>query len=287
MADERAALPNITVTQLEYLDAVTRHGTWADAAASLGVSPSALSQGLAELERRVGVPLFDRDGRRRVVRPVAAPVVDHARRTVARTRELVAWAERVRSGRLGQLRVGMIDAAAITHFPDALRSFRHDRPEVDLRLTVAPSAALLDRLDDGELDLVVCVRPPGDPAADRAVTHLLDEPLEVYAPGGVRNDDPAGWGPWVTFPHGSHSRALIARALAAVGASFEVVAESHQPEVLAEMVRLGMGWTVLPAARHLVAATDGPVTHRSLVAVRRTDTVAHPAVGALLGALSA
>ncbi|NDH24087.1 MAG: LysR family transcriptional regulator [Actinobacteria bacterium] len=61
-------LPDLGIRQLEYLLAVSRSATWAEAAASLGVTPSALSQGLAELERRVGVPIFDREGRRRPIR---------------------------------------------------------------------------------------------------------------------------------------------------------------------------------------------------------------------------
>ena len=59
-------LPNVSTSQLAYLVAITRHRTWAEAASSLGVTPSALSQGIAELERRLGVPLFAADGRRRV-----------------------------------------------------------------------------------------------------------------------------------------------------------------------------------------------------------------------------
>jgi DNA-binding transcriptional LysR family regulator len=47
-------LPNISVQQLEYLAAVHEAPTWHDAAAAVGMTPSALSQGLAELERRLG-----------------------------------------------------------------------------------------------------------------------------------------------------------------------------------------------------------------------------------------
>ena len=84
-------LPDLGIRQLEYVLAVSRSATWAEAAASLGVTPSALSQGLAELERRVGVPIFDREGRRRPIRSSAEPVLDHARQVVALTGDLAAW----------------------------------------------------------------------------------------------------------------------------------------------------------------------------------------------------
>ena len=56
------SLPDLSIRQLEYLIAVAEENTWADASDAVGVTPSALSQGLAELERRVGVSLFDRVG---------------------------------------------------------------------------------------------------------------------------------------------------------------------------------------------------------------------------------
>ena len=79
------ALPDLSIRQLEYLIAVSTEASWAEAAAVVGVSPSALSQGLSELERRIGVPLFDREGRRRILRASAAPVLAHARQVVALT----------------------------------------------------------------------------------------------------------------------------------------------------------------------------------------------------------
>jgi DNA-binding transcriptional LysR family regulator len=44
------SLPDLSIRQLEYLIAVAEENTWADASDAVGVTPSALSQGLAELE---------------------------------------------------------------------------------------------------------------------------------------------------------------------------------------------------------------------------------------------
>lgn len=279
-------LPNLSIQQLEYLVAATREPTFARAAAAVGVSPSALSQGLAELERRVGVQLFETVGRGRVLAEDAEEVVRYGERVLAETGELARWVEERRSGRAGPLRVGMIDVAAVDHFSDALREFRSERPDLELRLTVAPSSELLDQLGRGALDLVVCVA--GAQRPDLTFTPLREEPLAVYAPPGVRSGSPDTWGPWVTFPQGSLTRAVVADAVRAAGARFEVIAESHQAEVLAAMVRLGVGWTVLPvsqaerAADPLVRAGNKELTHRTLAAFRRTDRALAPAADALL-----
>lgn len=285
-----ASLPDLSIRQFEYLVAVAESPTWADAAAIVGVSPSALSQGLAELERRVGVPLFDREGRRRVLRPAAAEVLAHARQVVALTADLASWVDRTRAGRAGRLRVGMIDAAAVGHFPDALRRFRAEHPDLELRLAVAPSGQLLDDLEGGTLDVVVCVEP-SEPRRGVETRPILDEDIAVYSPDGRRPTRPATWGPWVLFPTGSHTRAVIDTALRELGATVDIVAESHQPDVLRAMVGLGLGWTVLPVVQGETGRDplgEGRIiASRTLVTATRRGAALDPAVELLLAALAA
>ena len=239
------ALPDLTIRQLEYLVAVADEPTWAVAAQRVGVSPSALSQGLAELERRLGTALFVPLGRRRVLRPAAAPVVDHARRVLGLTADLMDWSSRVRNAQHGRARVGMVDVAVVVHFTGVVAAFRAEHPDVALTMSVAPSAQLLKGLRDGDLDLVVCVEPP-EPQPGLEISELRREALVVLAPPGTSIGSPSGWGPWVTFPSGSHTRQLVLGALAQLGSPTTIAAESHQPTVLVQMVELGLGWAVLP-----------------------------------------
>lgn len=278
-----STLPDISIRQLEYLVAVADADTWAAAATEVGVSASALSQGLAELERRLGVELFQAEGRRRTLRPSAQPALDHARQVLSLTGDLAGWADRMRDARSGRVRLGMIDVAAVDHYPDVLRRFRADRPDVELTLSVAPSADLLDDLRAGVLDLVVCVEPPDDvPGID--VVPLRDEPIVVYAPAGAQVRAPSTWGPWVLFPDGSHTRHQIVGHLRAIGAPIQIAADSHQANVLREMVGLGLGWTVLPATSERSGddLVRGPVLFdRALVLARRSGAVTDPAADEL------
>jgi DNA-binding transcriptional LysR family regulator len=282
-------LANVTVSQLEYLDAALAHDTWKDAAAAVGVSPSAFSQGLAELERRLGVALFDRQGRQRTARPEARVAAEHGTRILAELRGLSRWAEETREGGVGQLTIGMIDTAAVHHFGDALVAFRTAHPDVSLRLLVQPSASLLDALDAGEVDAIVCVQP--EATEDLEITPLLAEALHVYAPPGTTAGPPERWGPWVSFPADSRTRALVGRALRPRGVNFTVVAESSQPAVLREMVQLGMGWTVLAAVdaerepHALRRAIDAPVAERVLALCRRSDREPSAALARLIDTL--
>ena len=280
-----------SISQLVYLVAIADSPTWAAAASSLGVSPSALSQGIAELERRLGIALFERVGRRRVLSDRSSDVLAYARRIVSDTKELSRWLEDARAGASLGLRLGMIDAAAVGHYGAELQSFRRERPEVQLRLTVAPSSELIALLQQNVLDVAVVVRPPVRPV-DIETIDLITEPLGLYVPADSAVGSPNTWGPWIAFPESSHTRQLIVSALASLGASYEVVAESHQPEVVRHMVNLGLGWAVLPIVQAeqlpnpLVLARPEPVLERTLVAARRTHALPHPLVEEFVGLLS-
>lgn len=286
-------LPNVSTAQLGYLVAITRHRTWAEAAASLGVTPSALSQGVAELERRLGVPLFAADGRRRVPHEHTATVAAFAERVLADLDQVTRWLRAVGGGQVGRLRVGMIDIAAVHHCRDAVRKFRAAHPQLDVGYTVAPTGELLGRLERSEIDVAVCVDPEGAGPFD--ATPLLRDDLAVYAPPGADTAvPPAQWGPWLLFPASSRTRTAIDRRLREIGAPAVVEMESHQPEVLVEMVRLGLGWTVLPTAqaehggsRRPVRVTAEPLLSRTISAVTRRGGATHPAVAPFIAALGA
>jgi DNA-binding transcriptional LysR family regulator len=178
----------------------------------------------------------------------------------------------------------MIDVGAVNHYPGVLHDFRQAHPDLQLHLRVDPSLVLLEQLVAGQLDLVVCVEPRESiPGVDTEM--LLTEQLAVYRPGTMRLGPASKWGPWVLFPDGSHTREIVAAALRDLGSPIEVVAESHQPEVLREMVLLGLGWTVLPVVQAETAARPldrGRIlTERTLVAAVRSGTVLDPAVAEL------
>lgn len=262
-------------TQLAYLVAALDHGGWTDAASALGVSTSAFSQGIAELERRLGIALFTKDGRNRVPTLEGESAAMYARAVLGELEGLDRWASEVKSGDIGQIRAGMIDTAAIHHFGETLVRFRSIHPGISVQLDVRPSAALLDDLRAGELDVVVSVRPSETEGLD--LHPLVREPLYIYAPPGITIGAPETWGPWVGFPAGSRTRALVSRELRRRGATVDVIAESSQPAVLCEMVRLGMGWTALSAVdaerepHALQRAIQQPVAERELTLARRLD----------------
>ena len=247
-------IDRVSFQQLRYLLAVVDHPTWADAADDLGVTASALSQGLAELERRTGTALFERLGRQRILRDDARPVVDFARRVVAQHHDFERELDRRRRGAGGELRLGLVDSAALSVLPEAIREFRARHPTVRVLVKVGVSDDLIESLRNARLDLVVVVESPATSASvaapDLHVEPLVKEAFNVYAPDADSSSSEHAaptTASWVGYPSGSRTRSLIDAALERRWRHApRVVAESVNPEVLAQLVQLEIGWGVLP-----------------------------------------
>ncbi len=271
------ALLDVRLRQLAYLRETASAGGITLAAERLGMSQPALSRALVELERRAGAPLFERDVRRRRLTGDGEEMLAFAERVAAQVEALrERLGERSRSER-GPLNVGMIDAASLYVLPDVVRRFGVRFPGVVLTLTVDTSVAILERLRRFELDLAFVVGPADE---DLWSVEIEREPLHLYAPPGD-SGDPAD-ADWVLYPRGSRTRGLIDKGLARLGITPRVALESHNPEVLRQMVTLGLGWSVLPPAiaefgRVVLRRRPGQeITERVLVGVQRATAPPHP-----------
>jgi DNA-binding transcriptional LysR family regulator len=223
----------VRIRQLQYLVEVARVGQFGDAADQLGVTQSAISQGLARLAEQLGIDLFEADGRYRRLSPAGESVAAAAAELLAEARSLERdISERV-SGSAGLLRVGMIDAAVLYLLPAAIDRFRDEGGS--LEIAVASSEQLVARVRDFTLDLAFVVGPE----PDLRTVELTAESLHVYESRTAQSDK------WVLYPSGSRTRAVIERALS--GPPLTAIAgESGNPAVLAQLSSLGMGSTVLP-----------------------------------------
>jgi DNA-binding transcriptional LysR family regulator len=288
-------LPNLTVHQLIYVREAAAAPTLAVAAERLGVSQPALSQGIAEVERRLGVTLFDRRARTRVPTEALGVVVQVAKQVLAAVEDLDRYLLDVAVGASGSVRVGMIDTAALGAFAAPLAAFRTAHPDVQTTLVVSGSIRLTEQVADGELDLAIVVTPNAvmeHNVGRLEVTPLAHDPLMIYARSDAeRGTRLANLGPWVSYPIGSETRTLIGRALATRGVAMEVTAESSNPDVLRQMVRLGVGSCVLPrtvgesGTAALKPFEKLPLTTRTLSLIRRHDALPNAAADQLVADL--
>ena len=284
----RAPIPAIRVQQLAYLREIGRADSLTEAAGRLGLSQPALSQSLSDLERQVGVPLFERSGRRRVLTEAGRLAVLAASEVLERLDALRDRLDAGARGEAGTLRVGMIDAASLYLLPEAIRGFRQAHAAVDLRLVVDTSEELLRRLRGFDLDVAFVVGPAEE---DLSGVVVVEEDLHLYRSPDSASDVRSA--EWALYPAASRTRQLIEEALSREGIRPRVTLESTNPEILRQMVALGLAWSVLPAAvgdraafpdtaSELVRVREAPLVRRTLVAVRRLTAPPDARVDALL-----
>src|SRR6059058_5612368 len=173
----------IDVRRLLLLRELQARGTVAAVAEALAYSPSAVSQGLAALQREAGVPLTERVGRRLRLTEAGVRLVVHAdalleRLEVAET-ELQAAAQLV----AGRLRLSAVQSAALSLVPPALVALAERHPALRVELVEAEPEAALPAVALGELDVAIAEEydhaPRAAPPSLERVELCRDEILQA------------------------------------------------------------------------------------------------------------
>jgi len=150
---------NLSIRQLRVFVAAARHSSFAQAAKELHITPPAVSMQISELERSVGLPLFDRIGRKATLTMTGEYLLVHARRILSTLREAEDNIARFRGLRGGELTIGMVSTAKY-FVPRLLAQFRAEHPLVQLRMSVGNRESLSEALTRNEVDLAIMGRPP-------------------------------------------------------------------------------------------------------------------------------
>ena len=148
-----------TTKQLQYFVALADIGHFGRAAEASHVSQSAFSNAIKELENTLQTQLVDRTKRRVTITAMGQDVATQAR-LVLRDMELLAdLAAENRQPLTGDLRLGVIPTIAPFLLPPVLPKLRRAYPELDLYLIEDQTARIVERLLDGELDVVLLALP--------------------------------------------------------------------------------------------------------------------------------
>jgi DNA-binding transcriptional LysR family regulator len=262
----------VRIEQLEYLAAVTRHGSLRRASIALHVSQPALSEAVGKLERELGVPLLDRrrsgariSRRGQDLLPYMTEVLD----AVERLRE--AAGDTVLAPRT--LRIGTVNAGSSSVLVPAVQHFRSDHATTDVEVLSAQQTEIYAGLAEGTLDLGLVNVLPGDDVPPGLAWHELvaghpvvclpaDHPLAAQ---GALSVDDLRREPFIAmrsgylmhrFAHRLFSGRVPARSFSTDGAEMGKL-----------MVAQGLGLTLLPdySVEGDPLTVSGVLTYRRLL----------------------
>ena len=176
----------LTLRAAQLFLATADAGTLTAAAGRLHISQPAATKALAQLEARLGGPLFDRQGRRLRLTGLGEALLPRARALVQQAADLEAEARRWCTGQAGALQLGVGPSVEYRLLPDAVAQFYRDGRRVRLTVTSGPAGELVDALRSGRLDLVAA-----DIGAAQADESLLALPMPEETVGAaVRQGHP-------------------------------------------------------------------------------------------------
>lgn len=148
-----------TLRQLRFLTALAETRNFSRAAELCHVTQSTLSNGLKELEDRLGVQVAERTKHSVMMTPIGEDLADRARDVLARVKDFEDRADREVEAGTTQLRLGAIPTIGPFLMPRAMPLLRTAYPYMKLYLREELTDSLIAGLVDGRLDLILIALP--------------------------------------------------------------------------------------------------------------------------------
>ncbi len=240
----------LNLHQLAVFQAVARRLSFSRAAEELNLSQPAVSMHVKQLERALGLELFEKVGRRITLTDAGRHLLEYSERIFALIEETLQSMEEVKGVQRGNLRVAADTTAGVYVVPDYLGAFRRAYPGVSISLDVGNRAAVTRRLLLSEVDIAVMGQVPPD--GDLVGEPFLPNELVVVAPpshrlahrSSIPVAELAGE-PFLLREPGSGTRAAAERFFAAAGVPLTVAMELGSNSAIKRAVANELGIAVI------------------------------------------
>jgi len=292
----------LNVTRLRMLREVASRGTLAAAAEALFMTPSAVSQQMAVLERETGAQLLERHGR-------GVRLTDAGTQLVANTERILAEIERAEAdlasasrGVVGRVRVSAFPTAARALLVPALPGLQEQYPNLRVSMVDLEPEESIPALKNGDLDVVVAYEwglLPRLTDAGIEREQLFTEPVFLALPA---THPLAGSGPvkladlkneeWIVGRDSTSMLELVVAATRRQG--YEPLTDFHSMDfqVILSAVGAGLGVALVPPLALIGTYPNVEITDVSDLEINRTIWAAirrgsdgNPGIAAVLAAL--
>lgn len=242
-------MKNATFRQLRVFNEVAKHLSFSKAAQALHLTPPAITMQIKELEGHVGLPLFDRTGRKISLTTTGEYVLVYVRKILATLKDAEDATARLQKLEMGTLTIGMVSTA--TYFlPHLLTAFKRDHAGIEVKLVVGNRRQLVRMLELSEVDIAIMGRPP-EQMATRAEPFAAHPHVFIAAPEHPLIDagevSVAGLltAPFIVREQGSGTRAALEEFLQRQTVELSVAMEADSNEIIKQAVMAGMGISFL------------------------------------------
>jgi DNA-binding transcriptional LysR family regulator len=145
----------VELRHLRYFVCVAEHLNFTKAAGKLHLAQPALSRQIRDLEKELGVPLFERSSRFVRLTDAGAIFISEARAVLQRTDEAVNAAKAFSTGERGEIHLGYSPSPTVELLPQALNAFQKTTPGVRVTLHDLSTEEMFEGLRESRLDAVL------------------------------------------------------------------------------------------------------------------------------------
>lgn len=242
----------MNLNHLAIFHAVALEGSITLGAERLHISQPAVSKQLQELEKHLGLPLFDRLPRGVRLTETGELLESYARRLFGLEAEAEAALAELRGLDRGRLSIGASMTIGGYLLPDVLARFHQKYPGVDLRLEIANTEEVQQRLIEGTLDVGLTEGFLEHPELE-AVVFREDEMVVIAPPGhpllsaAFVSAERVCREPFLVREEGSGTRAVVERAFAERNLALRPVMSLGNIEAIKRAVAAGVGIAMVSA----------------------------------------
>ena len=170
----------LTLKQLRYFDAVATQRHFGRAADVCAISQPAISVQIKEMERTLGIALFERGKREVHLTQAGDDLITRARQILSAVDELSDAARASGGKALARLRLGIIPTIAPYLLPSCISALSSQNPGLDLHIRETLTPKLVQELTDGKIDAAILALPISDP--NLTETPLFTEDFVLVRP---------------------------------------------------------------------------------------------------------
>ena len=149
----------ITLRQLEFALAVAKHRHFKRAAEECNISQSALSLGIAELEKQLDTQIFERNNKQVLITPIGEEILTRAQRVFSEISDLMTRAQSHQSPLAYPMTVGMIPTIAPYLLPKVLPELKKQYPNFRMTVVEQQTERLLEQVRYGHIDTAIIALP--------------------------------------------------------------------------------------------------------------------------------
>lgn len=175
-------MSEISLRQVEAFKAVVEYGTVSLAASTLRISQPSLSKLVASLERQTGLALFERQKGRLALTDRGRRFYSEVDRIFVGLDQLARAVSEIRREESEILRIGIVPALSGNLLLKTVQMYQMLRPGVRLSILVRDSHLLVDRIENGKLDILFASRATDIKGLERA--SLMPAPVACIIPPG-------------------------------------------------------------------------------------------------------